>query len=153
MNTATESIGASTATSAPASSSPILSEIERLQSELHSKMAELERQKEALAASEIERKKVLIEKLRVDLGAATIDELILMIRNQGVKSDKAKRLPDTTLKQMKWALANGATAPDVAKHFRVSLATVHSRKSQWKLTHRKGVKVKPVKDSLKDFKA
>ncbi len=72
-----------------------------------------------------------------------------ILRNRGAKSPKAKRLPESTLRIMKHVLTKGASAPAVAKHFHLSLATVHARKKQWGLVGRKTVKLMSMKDALK----
>lgn len=135
--------------SASASSAPLLSDIERLQQELNDKMLQLERQKEELAKGEVARRNALIDECKKACGVTTDEDFIKLVRNRGIKSAKAKRLPETTLALMKKALANGATAGSVAKHFHVSLATVHERKRKWKLTHRKGVKPRAIAEALK----
>jgi hypothetical protein len=123
---------------------------------LEAQIAELEAKKEVALKAEEEKKNAKIvemyakiDSLKNGLGISTDQELITLLRNRNLSSPKAKRLPETTLKQMKLALQKGATAPEVAKWFHVSLATVHSRKAQWKLTHRPNVKPLPIKEALK----
>lgn len=76
-------------------------------------------------------------------------DMALMLRNRGISSQKAKRLPESTLALMRKVLERGAKVPEVAKYFKVSPATVNARKSQWGLTHRKNARLIPLKEALK----
>lgn len=134
------------------SPSPVLSVLQQIEEEQkrHERaLEELERKREQAAQEQLKARGAVIERFKAELGVKSDEELILILRNRGISSPKAKRLPDAVLTEMKKALANGATAPEVAKYFRVSLATVHARKAAWKLTHRKNVKPKALKDALK----
>lgn len=133
----------------PASEIPALSEIDLAIARLEQEKEALLRKKEEEQNSKVKEREAIIAEFRGRLGATNDQELIMIIRNRIAPNSKAKRLPESTLRQMKTALARGATAPDVAKFFRVSLATVHSRKAQWKLTHRKNVKAVGLTEALK----
>lgn len=123
-----------------------------MERELQEKMELLARQKQEQEEQLITQRNTTIDEFKQRLGVTTDEDLILIIRNRGKDVlSKNKRLTQAVLDEMKWALKNGATAPAVAKHFKVSIATVHSRKAAWRLTHRKGVKPTPVLMALKGF--
>lgn len=123
-----------------------------MERDLQEKMELLNRQKEEQESRLVAERNSVIEEFKAKLGVTSDRDLVLVIRNRGKDvNSKAKRIPQAMLEEMKWALKNGATAPAVAKHFRVSLATVHARKAAWRLTHRKGVKATPIHAALKGF--
>lgn len=130
----------STQSAAPAAHSEIDQEIEKLQQQIADKRAEKERQAEQKEAARY----LVLDRAKVELGVTSDEEIITMLRNRNISSQKAKRIPESTLRQMKQMLIDGATAPAVAKAFKVTLSTVHSRKASWGLTHRVPVKRAPV---------
>lgn len=87
--------------------------------------------------------------MRASIGVPSNRDLAIVIRNRSVSSSKAKRLDKPTLELIREVLKRGAKVPEVAKHFGLAEATVNARKKAWKLTHRPGVKLVPLKEALK----
>lgn len=122
-------------------------EIARRQREIDDLLAKKEQEQ----AAQLNERFKAIDVCKTALGVTTDKELIMLIRNRGLKSAKAKRLPESSLKFMYYVLKNGATAPATAKALKVALATVHSRKKEWGLTHRAGVKPKTFAEASRGF--
>ena len=143
------SSGTSSLPSTSSAIAPEMAAIEQQLLELERRREELERIREAKAQEESMRIYHDIDTLKAKYGLTADQELITIVRNRGLKSEKGKRIPDTTLKQIRAALTAGAKVPEVAKHFGLSPATINTRKKQWKLVHRKNVKLIPLKEAFK----
>ncbi len=122
---------------------------------LKRKMEELRAAKEKEAEQAIQKRYAVLDRAIAELGIAPGPagdaEVITMLRNRNISDEKAKRIPETTLKQLKWVLYRGCSAPDAAKAFKLSLATVHTYKSKWEFTNRKDVKRMSVGAALREM--
>lgn len=130
------------------SAAAALAEIERKEQEIQTLMAQLQKEREAQTELKLKERRGILDECKAKLGITSDQELLVIVRNEITPSPRGKRLTKATLDQMKKALAAGASAPEVAKHFDVSLATVHARKAEWKLTHR-NLKRVPIRQALK----
>jgi hypothetical protein len=98
---------------------------------------------------EANKTKEMIARWRAEADAPDNDALIKFIRNEDGQSPKGKRLTDLTLRQMKHVLSKGATIQATAKYFKLSEATVNTRKKAFGLVGRKHVKPVPIMQAIK----
>jgi hypothetical protein len=137
------------ATHTPAVANPNLAAIDNELAALEAKREELLRKREEEANSKIRLQNEKVEETMAFLGLASKEDFIRWLRNSGVSSPKAKRLTDLAQRQLKHVLSRGATIAATAKFFKLSEATVNTRKKQFGLVGRKNIKPVPFSQAMK----
>jgi hypothetical protein len=137
------------ATHTPAVANPNLAAIDSEIAALEAKKEELLRRREEEANSKVRLQNEKVDELKLFLGIETDEDLIRWVRNRGVASPRAKRLTDLAQRQLKHVLSRGATIAATAKFFKLSEATVNTRKKQFGLVGRKNIKPVPFSQAMK----
>ncbi len=136
--------------SAPANTSTILSTLDSELAHLEARMAELRRQRDEEANNKTREVQLAIQEFMKKVGAESVEDAIRILRNGSLAdASKAKRLTPLVLKQMKYVLTKGATVAATAQYFKLSEATVNTRKKSFGLVGRKNVDPVPFAQAIK----